>query len=154
MGCLLKMILYSSYCFPLNIIVANPFHFKYLLLFKGYRGSVHPPKTKIWKFGNTGWPLNAIIRWPHVNVRHCQLDTRPRGYTAFYWCSTQLSMKFHLLIKTKMLKNKDVSCFQFLRCCIHHANANNCWHFNIHELDKFMLSRAGHEKRVSMKKVL
>ena len=28
-----------------------------------------------------------------------------------YSCSTQLKMKFQLLIKTKMLKNKDISCF-------------------------------------------
>ena len=33
-------------------------------------------------------------------------------------CSTLLSMKLQLLIKTKMLKNKDVSSFQTLRCCI------------------------------------
>ena len=39
-------------------------------------------------------------------------------------CSTQLSMKFQLLIKTKILTNKEVSCFKSLRCCIYHAN--NC----------------------------
>ena len=33
--------------------------------------------------------------------------------------STQLSMKFQLLIKTKMLKNKDFSCFQTVQCCIY-----------------------------------
>ena len=42
--------------------------------------------------------------------------------------------------KTIMLKNKEVSCFKSLRC-IYHANkcknANNCWHFNIYEQDKF-----------------
>ena len=45
-------------------------------------------------------------------------------------CSTQLSMKFQLLIKTKMLKNIVVFCFQTLKCCI-------CWHFNIYEHDKY-----------------
>ena len=44
--------------------------------------------------------------------------------------STQLSTKFQLLIKTKILTNKEVSCFKSLRCCIYHANkclnANNC----------------------------
>ena len=51
-------------------------------------------------------------------------------------CSIQLSMKFQLLIKTKILTNKGVFCFKSLRCCIYHAdkclNANNCWHFNIY----------------------
>ena len=55
--------------------------------------------------------------------------------------STQLSMKFQLLIKTKIPANKEVSCFKSLRCCIYHANkclnANNCWHFDIYEQDKF-----------------
>ena len=32
-------------------------------------------------------------------------------------CSTQLSTKFQLLIKTNILTNKEVSCFQSLRCC-------------------------------------
>ena len=35
-----------------------------------------------------------------------------------------LSMKFQLLIKTKIPTNEDVSCFQSLRCCIYHANKN------------------------------
>ena len=56
-------------------------------------------------------------------------------------CSTQLSMKFQLPIKIKMLKNNDFSCFQPHTCCIYHANkcynANSCWHFNIYEHDKF-----------------
>ena len=37
-------------------------------------------------------------------------------------CSTQLSMKFQLLIKTKIPTNEEVSCFKSLRCCIYHAN--------------------------------
>ena len=32
------------------------------------------------------------------------------------------AQKFQLLIKTKMLKNKDFSCFQTIRFCIVHAN--------------------------------
>ena len=35
-------------------------------------------------------------------------------------CSTQLSTKFQLLIKTKIAAN-EVSCFKSLRCCIYHA---------------------------------
>ena len=37
-------------------------------------------------------------------------------------CSTQLSMKFQLLINTKIQINKEVSCFRPLRYCIYHAN--------------------------------
>ena len=37
-------------------------------------------------------------------------------------CSTQLSTKFQLLIKTKILTNKEVSCFKSVRCCIYHAH--------------------------------
>ena len=37
-------------------------------------------------------------------------------------CSTQMSKKFQLLINTKILSNKEVSCFNALRCCIYHAN--------------------------------
>ena len=40
----------------------------------------------------------------------------------FFSCSAQLSMELKLLTKTKMLKYKDFSCFQTLRCCIYHAN--------------------------------
>ena len=48
----------------------------------------------------------------------------PQGYKSFL-CSTQLSMKFQVLLKTKILKNKDCSCFQALSCCIYHAI--NCY---------------------------
>ena len=54
-------------------------------------------------------------------------------------CSTQLSSKFQLLIKTKIPTNEEVSCFKSLRCFIYHANkcqnANNFWHFIIYEQD-------------------
>ena len=46
--------------------------------------------------------------------------TRPKVIKHFS-CSTQLSMKFQLFIETKMLKNKDISCFPTLRWCFHHA---------------------------------
>ena len=59
-------------------------------------------------------------------------------------CLAQLSMKFKLLINTKMLKNKYFFCFKTLRCYIYHANkcqnGNICWHFNIYEHDKFSCS--------------
>ena len=47
--------------------------------------------------------------------------TWPRHYKTFL-CSTQLSTKFQLLIKTKIPTNKEVPCFKFLRCCIYHAD--------------------------------
>ena len=37
-------------------------------------------------------------------------------------CSTQLSTKFELLIKSKIPTNKQVSCFKSLKCCVYHAN--------------------------------
>ena len=37
-------------------------------------------------------------------------------------CSTQLSTKFQLLIKTKISTNIEDSCFKSLRCCIYLAN--------------------------------
>ena len=40
----------------------------------------------------------------------------------YFSCSTQLSSKFQLPIKTKILTNKEVSCFKSLRSCIYHAN--------------------------------
>ena len=46
-------------------------------------------------------------------------------------CSTQLSTKFQLHIKTEVQENENVSCFKTLRYC---------WHFNIYEQDNFVLS--------------
>ena len=37
-------------------------------------------------------------------------------------CSTQLSMKFRLLLKTKVAKITEVSCLKSLNCCMYHAN--------------------------------
>ena len=37
-------------------------------------------------------------------------------------CSTQLSTKFQLLIKTDLPTNEEVSCFKSLRYCIYHAH--------------------------------
>ena len=52
--------------------------------------------------------------------------TRVKGYNPevinLFSCSTQLSMKFQLLIKGKMVKNKDFSCFKTLICCIYPAD--------------------------------
>ena len=37
-------------------------------------------------------------------------------------CSTQLSTKFQLFIKTKIPTNEENSCVKSLRCCIYHAD--------------------------------
>ena len=67
-------------------------------------------------------------------------NCRPRGYKTFFMLnSTEHGIS--TAYKTKMLKNNDLSRFQALRCCIYHDNkcynANNRWHFNIYEQDKF-----------------
>ena len=45
----------------------------------------------------------------------------PRVYQLFS-CSTQMSMKFQLLIKTKIPSTEEVSCFKSVKCCIYQAN--------------------------------
>ena len=57
-------------------------------------------------------------------------------------CSTQLSMKFKILISRKISTNSVFSWAQIsLKCYIFPAhtcqNANNCYHFNIYEQEKF-----------------
>ena len=54
-------------------------------------------------------------------VRTHNVQTWPRGYKT-YSCSTQLSTKFQLLIKTEIPTNEEISCFKSVRCCIHRAN--------------------------------
>ena len=69
-------------------------------------------KALIVLWGCAGWSGTLLFACNKV---------RPRGYKTFS-CSTELRMKFQLLIKTKILTNKEVSCFKSLRCCIYHAN--------------------------------
>ena len=56
-----------------------------------------------------------------MNYKMEDVSTGPEVIKLFL-CSTQLGTKFQLLIKTKILTNKEVSCFNFLRCCIYYAN--------------------------------
>ena len=69
-----------------------------------------------------------------------RLEVWPRVYKTFS-CSTPLSMEFHMLIESKMLKNIRLFLLSDAQICIHHAhkylNANNCCHFNIYEHDTF-----------------
>ena len=48
----------------------------------------------------------------------CDESNTRQSVIRLFSCST----KFQLLIKTKMLKNQNFSCFQTLRCFIYHAN--------------------------------
>ena len=52
--------------------------------------------------------LRGSQTWPRVNKTFFMLNSTGHG--------------IQLLIKSKMLKNKDFSGFQILRCCIYHAN--------------------------------
>ena len=68
--------------------------------------------------------------------------TRPGGYkTCFMLNSTEHGIS--IVHKSKMLKNKDFSSFQTLRCFftmlinVKMPTAGNCSHFNIYEHDKF-----------------
>ena len=79
-------------------------------------------------------------------MRHAGLHTagggasdcrsRPRGYKTFFSCSTQLCMKFFMLINIKQLT--IANCF-LLNTAEHenfsannYENANYCWHFHIY----------------------
>ena len=65
-------------------------------------------------------------------------------------CSTQLSTKFHLLIKAKIPTNEEVSCFKSLRCCIiiliNVKMTTNIGIFTFMSRINFMLSGVEHEK--------
>ena len=56
--------------------------------------------------------------------------------------STQLIMKFQLHIKIKMVKNKSFLVLKLLDVVvimlINVKMPTHCWHFNIHEHDKFL----------------
>ena len=73
----------------------------------------------------------------NLNTRE---NIRPRGYKTFFMLNST-KHNFSTAHKKMIPTNKEVSCFKPLRCCIYHANkclnANNCWHFNICEQDKF-----------------
>ena len=50
------------------------------------------------------------LRLMHMVICWFSECIRSQGYKTFS-CSTQMSMTFQLLIKSKMLKNEDSSCF-------------------------------------------
>ena len=60
-------------------------------------------------------------KYKYVKLAHILSYSGPEVINLFS-CSTQLSTKFHLLIKSKILTNEKVSCLRSLRCCIYHAH--------------------------------
>ena len=67
---------------------------------------------------------NSCSSLSDVSCTHgaCQNNTAPGPEVIkLYSCSTQLSTKFELLIKTRMPTNEEVSCLKSLKCCIYHA---------------------------------
>ena len=59
----------------------------------------------------------------HRNAIFLPRPTRPGPEVIKrFSCSSQLSTKFQLLIKTRIPTNKEISCFKSLRCCIYHAD--------------------------------
>ena len=64
-----------------------------------------------------------------MNNSNIICDLWPRGYKTFFMLNST-EHEISTAHKTKILTNKEVSCFKSLRCCIYHAdkclNANNC----------------------------
>ena len=74
--------------------------------------------------------LSSVVFFFKINfkmIQGCHRSVKRFGYrsdpeTIFFSCSTQLSMKFQMLIKGEIMKNNDISSFKTLRYCIYHAN--------------------------------
>ena len=89
---------------------------------------------------NTVTPVRLKPAAPRSRVKHTTTEPLwsndknwPVGYKAFS-ISTQLSMKFQLLIKPQMVKNKDISCYKTLKCIYPAINVKMP---NIYKQDKF-----------------
>ena len=67
------------------------------------------------------WPLFccAVLS---VVYSFATISLWKRELVKLFSCSTQLSTKFQLLLKTRIPTNEDVFCFKSLRGCINHAN--------------------------------
>ena len=67
-------------------------------------------------------PCHNQLFWKATVLYHTYLKfqmNRPDPQVIkLFLCSTQMSMKFQLLINTKIQTNKEVSCFKSLRWCI------------------------------------
>ena len=72
------------------------------------------------------WPLEVgiVVKFLlfYCSVISCRFIIPRPEVIKLFSCSTQLSTKFQLLIKNKIPKGEEVSCFKSLRCGIYHAN--------------------------------
>ena len=57
----------------------------------------------------------------NVSVMKSNTKTRIGDYKTFFMLNSN-EHDISLLIRTKILKNEDFSCFQTIRYCIYHAN--------------------------------
>ena len=73
-------------------------------------------QTKRKKLLQTGTP--EILS----DIKSQAISANAEQVIKLFSCSTQLSMKFQLLIKTKISTNEEVSCFKSLRCCNYPAH--------------------------------
>ena len=94
---------------------------KRILLYANRKGT----DQSLFAIGKVYYPifLHAQFKYSFSRLGSSTLNfvEKPIGYKLFS-CSTQLSMEFRLLIKTKMLIIKEDSCYKSLSCCFHHAN--------------------------------
>ena len=66
------------------------------------------------------WQISSQLG---CRIRLCgSYETSGPKVIKLFSCSTQLSTKFQLLIKTKIPTNGEVSCFKSLICCNYYAN--------------------------------
>ena len=65
------------------------------------------------------WLINYTM--PAPVILQVRIPRPGHEVIKLFSCSTQLSTKFQLLIKTKIPTNEEASCFKSLRCCIYHT---------------------------------
>ena len=65
--------------------------------------------------------LNSCFQNPSESSGYKVASSGPEVIKLFS-CSTELTTKYQLLIKTKIPTNEEVFCFKSLRCGIYHAN--------------------------------
>ena len=88
----------------------------------------YPPPPRLPKTSSC-WQQRLWSCWAEADLNFQVMHIHTDGFLMsgskvikLFSCSTQLNTKFQLLIKIKIMTNKEVSCFKPLRCCIHHAN--------------------------------
>ena len=64
---------------------------------------------------------------PNISFLPCLPVNLGPEVIKLFSCSTQLSTKLQLLIKTKILTNKEVSCFKSFRTRLQNARMLNIW---------------------------